>query len=262
MNCLMQVLTDRIIHKLELPENVIIAGCINPESANYDVNSMDAALKNRFEEFEVEYDPIGFMDFMEQVEWHDDIQRFVASGLWLYKKPEEIQDDGKYISPRTFEKLESALSADVKSNRILHRLTAVSTLGKYVGDEFHKFSYEESPVTAADLLNDKKAALARLKEHSSQEAYQGGMIDATVQSIIKNYGGLPEDCKEDEIDEATMAEVAMVIPSDQAVNLIKHCGFKHAKDVQKFFARFKKNYPKLIFPPLCLGGPPFKQSEI
>lgn len=247
MNCLMQILTDRIIHQVHLPENIIVASCINPDSADYDVNHMDAALRNRFEEFEVEYDPIGFMEYMDDQEWHEDIRMFVGQGAWLYKKPGEIAEGERYISPRTWEKANAALKAEVKDNRIQHRLVMISVLGKSIGNDFHKFSFEEAPVTAKDLIDNKRSALKRLLKQSSPESYQGGMIATTIESIIKLYGGPDKDCPKDNVPESTMAEVAKIIPSDQAINLIKHCGFKHTKGrVQEFFKEFKKKYPELV----------------
>ncbi len=85
MNCLMQILTDRKVHKYELPKGWIIAAAINPDSAEYDVNTMDTALRNRFAEFEVEYDHPTFCAYMESSKWHDTIQNFVKSGTWVYK---------------------------------------------------------------------------------------------------------------------------------------------------------------------------------
>lgn len=247
MNCLMQVLTDRVIHQVRLPEGIIIAGCINPDSAEYDVNHMDAALRNRFEEFEVEFDHIGFMEFIENSKWHEDIQMFVESGAWLYKKPSEIAEGERYISPRTWEKVQAALSADIKKNRIYHRLIMTSILGRSIGNDFHKFSFEEAPVTSKDLLTDKKNAFKRLKKQSDPSTYQGGMIATTVESIVKDYGGLDKDCPKNKVPESLMAEVAKIIPSDQAINLIKQCGFQQQKGrIQEFFRDFKKRYPDLI----------------
>lgn len=247
MNCLMQVLTDRIIHQVKLPEGVIIAGCINPDSAEYDVNHMDAALRNRFEEFEVEFDPIGFMEYIDQQGWHEDIRMFVEQGIWLYKKPSEIAEGDKYISPRTWEKVQASLAAGVKDERLQHRLVMTSILGRAIGGDFHKFSFEEAPVTAKDLIENKKAALKRLAKQSEPETYQGGMIATTIDSIIKSYGGPDAECPKDKVPESTMAEVAKIIPSDQAINLIKHCGFKQTKGrVQEFFREFRKKYPELV----------------
>jgi hypothetical protein len=247
MNCLMQLLTDHKIHQFELPQGWIIAGCINPDSSEYDVNTMDAALKNRFEEFEVEYDAVSFIDFMEACNWHDNVQMFVKSGVWTYKSTKELGKDAVYISPRTWSKINAAEKAGISKNRQLHRLTVASILGKDIGNEYHKFCFDQAPVTAKDLLEKKDESMDRLKKQSDPSSYQGDMIAATVESIIKAYGGLKKDCKDNQVDEELMAEVAKTIPSDQAVNLIKECGFKQSKgQLSAFFSEFVKRHPDLV----------------
>lgn len=247
MNCLMQLLTDRKVHKYELPPGWMIAACINPDSSEYDVNTMDAALKDRFEEFEIEYDAMTFMDHMEKKSWDDKIQRFVGSGIWIYKSTKELGKEGKYISPRTWSKVNAAEKAGTHNNRQLHRLTVCSILGKDIGNEYHKYCYDQAPVTADDILKNKKEAFKKLTEQSDPNSYKGDMIAATVESIVKNYGGLKKDCKSGQIDEDTMAEVAKIIPSDHAVNLVKDCGFKQSKgQITDFFKEFVKRHPDLI----------------
>ena len=247
MNCLMQVLTDRKVHKYTLPPGWLIAGCINPDSSEYDVNAMDAALKDRFEEFEVEYDAMVFLDFMDKSDWDPKVQMFIGSGIWTYKTTKEIAKDGRYISPRTWSKINSAEKAGAHSNRNIHRIIVCSILGKDIGNEYHKFCFDQAPVTATDILKDKKSAFKRLLIQSDPSTYQGDMIAATVESIEKNYGGLKKDCKDNQIDEDTMAEVARIIPSDHAVNLIKGCGYKQSKgQITVFFKEFVGRHKDLV----------------
>lgn len=247
MQCLMQILTDRKVHKYGLPEGWMIAACVNPDSSEYDVNTMDAALKDRFVEFEIEFDQLSFIDYIQAKNWTDSIQRFVGDGIWIYKTSKELGQGGRYISPRTWSMVEAAERAGARNNRNTHRLIVTSILGKDIGNEYHKFCYDQAPVTAADLIKDQKAALAKLKEQSHPDTYKGDMIAATVDSIIKAYGGKDTDCKSDQISESVMAKVAKTIPSDLAVQLIKGCGFKQAKGkLSDFFGDFGKRYPDLI----------------
>lgn len=247
MNCLMQLLTDRKVHNHEIPKGWIVAACINPDSSEYDVNTMDAALKDRFEEFEVEYDALAFLEFMDKSNWDDKIQRFIGSGIWLYKTTKEMGQDGRYISPRTWSKVNAAERAGAHDNRQMHRLVVTSTLGKDIGNEYHKYCYDQAPVTAEDILKNKKDALKKLQSQSDPNSYKGDMIAATVESIVKNYGGVKADCSAKQIDEDTMAEVAKIIPADHAVNLIKECGFKQSKgQITSFFVSFTKRHPDLI----------------
>ena len=247
MNCLMQLLTDRKVHKYELPKGWIIAAAINPDSSEYDVNTMDTALKDRFEDFEVEYDPLTFMEFMDKQNWNESVQRFVGDAIWTYKTSKELGQAGKYISPRTWSKVNAAEKAGVRNNRQLHRIMVQSILGKDIGNEYHKYCYDQAPVTATEILKDKPAALKKLKEHSHPDTYKGDMLASTVESITKSYGGAAKDCKPDQIDEDTMAAVAKIIPADYAVNLIKQCGFKQTKGrMSDFFSDFCKRHPELI----------------
>lgn len=247
MNCLMQMLTDRKIHKYEFPRGAIFAGCINPDTAEYDVNAMDAALRNRFEEYEIEYDPISFMEYIEKAGYNESIQMFISSGTWVFRSTDQIAEGGKYISPRTWSKVNAAEIAGVREDRRLHSETVRSILGKDIGNEYHKFCYDEAPVTNKELLEDKAKAMKRLTKQSDVNNYKGDMIAVTVESIIANYScTLKDDPSKNQVGESTMAEVAKVIPSDQAINLIKGCGFKQSKGaITTFFREFVKRHPDL-----------------
>jgi hypothetical protein len=247
MNCLMQLLTDRKVHDYTLPEGWIIASCVNPDSSEYDVNTMDAALKDRFEEFDVEFDHIAFIDFISHQQWHESVQMFVSSGVWTYKDTKSLGKDGKYISPRTWSKVNAAELAGIHASRQLHRTVVCSILGKDIGNEYHKFCFESAPVTAQDIIKDRASAMKRLLIQSDPQTYQGDMVAATVESIEKHYGGLKKDCKPEQIDEDTMAEVAKIIPADHAVNLINGCGYKQSKgQITAFFKEFTQRHPSLV----------------
>jgi hypothetical protein len=243
----MQLLTDNKVHKYELPKGWIKAGAINPDTAEYDVNAMDAALKNRFEEYEIEFDFVSFSDYIAKKNWDTTVQAFINSGAWVYKGTQQLADGAKYISPRTWSKVNAAEKAGLRSDRILHSETVRSILGKDIGNEYHKFCYDEAPVTAKDLLDDKKAALKRLEKQSDVNNYKGDMISVTVESITLNYScQLKDKPSEGKVGEETMAEVAKIIPADQAINLIKNCGFKQSKGaITTFFKDFVKRNPEL-----------------
>ena len=245
MNCLMQILTDRKVHKYELPPGWIIASAINPDSAEYDVNTMDTALRNRFAEFEVEYDHPTFCVYMEANKWHDTIQNFVKSGTWVYKDAVHLGKGAKYISPRTWSQMNAAMLTNVKANPSLHYDVCRAILGKDIGNEFYRFVHDDAPVTAQDLIRDVKKALKQLEKHCDKDNYQGDKIAITVDTIVKSYGGL--EAKEDEVSEEVMTTVAKMIPSDQAVTLIKGCAMKAFKgNPADFFKEFTSRHPDLL----------------
>lgn len=250
MNTLMQILTDRKVHKYSLPAGWIMAGCINPDSAEYDVNAMDCALRNRFIEFTVEYDHNTFVNYMDKSGWSESIQSFVKSGIWVYKDAKTV-GKGQYISPRTWSQLEACEAAGVKKDRMFHDLVCRSILGKDIGREYWSFCHQQKPVMASDLLENPQEAFDRLKQQSSKDSYQGDLITASIESIVKHYGGRKDaaknPCKEDQVDEDLMAEVAKIIPSDQAVNLIKECGKKQTQvDISTYFKNLIAKHQDLI----------------
>jgi GTPase SAR1 family protein len=246
MNCMMSLLQERSVgpHYI-LPDGWVVCALDNPESAEYDVNTLDTALRNRFVEFDIEYDHNSFVEYMASNSWCEYIQSFVKSGVWIYKEASALGKDGKYISPRTWEQLNAAHMANVLEDKQMHRIICQAILGKDIGNEFWRFVHDDSPVTAADIIKSKKKALKKLTEQSKPEAYQGDKISVTIESIVKNYCGLkPEDGK---IDEATMIEVATIISSDQAVSLLKDIGLKyHSSEVSTYFTTLASKYPKLI----------------
>ena len=89
--------------------------------------------------------------------------------------------------------------------------------------------------------------MKRLIKQSDPNHYKGDMIAVTVESITLNYSCTIKDKKaEGKVGEETMAEVAKTIPSDQAINLIKACGFKQSKgSITTFFKEFVKRHPEL-----------------
>lgn len=262
MNCLMQLLTDRAVGPdYKLPEGWIIAGAMNPEGAKYDVNALDSALADRFEMFNIDYDFNTFLHHVETSNFDTKIQNFIRSGVWVYKTPDTIGKDGKYISPRTWSKLNAAElsgASNGPASQQFHRTVCQSILGKHIGNEYWKTCWDDAPILAIDLIKDLDSALRKLEEQSTKgDSYSGDKVNVTVDSIIDNYGGWFDGFKDkngnqverdiDLIDEETMVAVAKIIPSDQAVNLIKGCGFKiYGHKTTSYFKDFQKRHPEAI----------------
>jgi hypothetical protein len=182
---------------------------------------------------------------MEDNHWCNHIQSFVKSGAWIFKEANALGKDGKYISPRTWEQLNAAHMANVMEDANMHSQVCTAILGKDVGNAIYRYIHDDSPVTAEDILRDKKKSLKKLKTQSNPDKYQGDKISVTIESIVKNYGGTTGD--KDKIDEKTMIEVAKIISADQALVLIKDIGTHfHAKEVASFYKNFSEKYPELI----------------
>lgn len=244
LNTFMQILTDRKIHMYEFPSGWMIVGAINPENEHYDVNTMDTALKNRFVIFDIEYDKKTFIKFMKQREWDTSIVTFIESNSWTYVKPESIANNpgAKFISPRTWEQVNTALSAQIESELQYDVFTSI--LGKNVGKTFWAWTNNEKPVLFKDLIDKPKAALARLKEFSNPENYKNSQISITISDIIE--AGTIED--------ELLAAVIMSLPADQGPVLIRELEFLRVKadkvegkekKPQELLTRLFKNYPEV-----------------
>jgi hypothetical protein len=222
MNTVMQLLTDRRVHKYVLPPEWIVVSAINPESVEYDVTTMDPALRNRYEIFTVEYDKKSFIDYMHKNNWHPVVSSYVESGVWQYKLPEQVASDtpgNKYTSPRSISKLNAVCLAGVDSEDEMEVYESI--LGKNEAKKFFQFKNDEAPVFLEDILNNQKAALKKLKKYSDPNDYKNGHIAITISDMVNN---------EHLVDDVTLAEVCKVLPADQVPQLLKRLEFKRKDD--------------------------------
>ena len=258
-NAMMQILTDRKVGPTyKIPKGWVIAAAMNPFTSKYDTNAMSAALLNRFQRFDVDFDFNVFLKYAKKNGWHKNIVNYLSSGMWTYMTPENLKEDAVYISPRTWERLSSAEhagSSDNESKRGFHKIVAESTLGKDVGRAYWQSCWDESPVMADDILNDRKKAFEKLKKQCEPGKYTGDKLSITIESIAEKYDGWYKDRKKKDgslwdqadgtIDEATLVDICDIIPGDQAVNLLQKTFVKAlgGQGVTEFLRGFKERNP-------------------
>lgn len=244
MNTMMQLLTDRKVHLYDLPKDWIIVGCMNPETEDYEVNTMDTALKDRFEFFHIDYNKEDFVKYMKKDNWDKSIVHFVESGTWSYKTPDQISknDGAKYISPRTLSKVDASIKAGFP-NEDLELVVYRSILGNNLGAMFYQFKNHERPVSFDELFVDEnsnhdqmfkhKEALERLKVFSKPENYKAGIISLTVNDMVEN---------ESKCSDTLLVTVCLVLPADQSVNLLKKVSKIRSDDnlLDRLFEQSKK----------------------
>lgn len=234
-NAVMQLLTDRKIHNYELPEGWVIAACIN-EGTGYDVNNMDSALRNRFVPVQVKYDHKGFLDYMANAGFHPNVQAYVKN--WVFIPADQVGEEGRYISPRTWTAMNTAEQVGLMTDPTMHAEMSQEILGKGIGLEYHKFCFDQSPVFAKDLVENKKAAIKKLKEYCKPDNYAGDRVSLTVDSLVEAYN------PKGDVDNDLIAEVALIISADQAVNLIERVCVKNPDEGFKT-KEFLSEYPKV-----------------
>lgn len=238
MQALMQLTTDRKVHNYKLPDGWIIAAAINPENTSYNVETMDSALKNRFQIFEINYDQKQFLEFAEKSNFHPNVINFVKSGIWTFKSATEIGENGQYISPRTWKAMSDAENAGLSEEfKFLQFDSAVSILGKAVGKEYFAFCNDDMPILLKDFEENKKKAISRLKKISKPETYRADLISLTITSLSEAFA-------QGKIEDELIAEVAGIIPADLSVTLIKEVISKHP-DKNYSLDSFLKKYPEL-----------------
>ena len=215
MNAFMQLLTDRAIGNHKLPPDVIIVSAINPEDEQNDVNTMDSALKDRFEFFHVEYDRKEHVAYMRSANYTKQLIDWVEQGVFKYRRPENVGDvaGDKYLSPRSLEKLDTAIKAGLEDlGQDFELMVYNNILGQLQGASFYQFKYNDRPITYAEIKNKKtrKSSLERLARLSDPTDYKAGSVSMTVQSIIDD-GTIEDDL---------LVEVILALPADQGPDLL------------------------------------------
>lgn len=250
MNCLMQMLTDNRVHTSKFGKDVIMCACINPDLAEFDVNSMDVALKDRFVTYDISYDHKSFIDYIEKNDWDEMLQLFIKSGMWTYQSSDNIGAEGTYISPRSLSRVNSARKAGLGNDPMFHHVTVCSILGSNIGNEFHKHCFDKTPVISLDFFKNNKDAFRRLKEYSKDNNAFGDMIYQTIESVSRNFTLNEKDDTENKlVGLDTIGKIAMILPKDQSINLMRNTIIKGDKcDTEKVKSTIKiflTKYPKL-----------------
>lgn len=222
-NTLMQILTDNKVHTYDLPKGAIKVGCINPETAENDVNTMDAAIRDRFAIFNVEYDKESFIGYMRKDDWHQDVINFVETNTFKYNLPEDVGNEkgNKYVSPRTLSYLNAAVIAGFEGNADLEHSVYDSVLGRNLAVTFYAFRYNERPVSYADIKKNLNKSLKQLASFSNGTSYKMGHIALTIRDLVEN----------EMLDDATLTEILLVIPADQGPKLISQLEYKHQTEI-------------------------------
>jgi hypothetical protein len=184
-NALMQILTDMRVGKLKIPDTFFCMGIINPDNG-YDVNTMDPALRNRFVEYQLNFDKKAFCQYARKSGWSERLVAFLET-YWDFVPASQLKEGGTYVSPRSLSKLNILESIGVKKGS-LFEATVYSVLGMELGNIYLSYCNKDQPVLAEDFIEDEEKALARLKELSFAESgYRGDLISASTESIAAGF---------------------------------------------------------------------------
>lgn len=236
MNCIMPLGDKRRgFDGYRLPDNVILCGAINHESELYDVNTMDPALKDRFEFFEVKYDKKTFQEFMKLKNWNENVQMAVEANILSYTKPEDLGEGTgtKYNSPRTWSKLNAALLAGTPKDLELDVYESI--LGPMMGRAFFQFMNDEQPVLYRDICKNPKQAFSKLQKFSDPANYKSGHVSLTIKDIVENKD-IPDDL---------LVQVILNIPADAGVALVSDLTYNRKEASDSILNRIVDNFPEV-----------------
>lgn len=233
MNAIMQIFTDRKIGGYKLPDGFIMSLAINPEG-HYNVNALDPALKNRVAMYDVKYDHMSFVKYMQESNFNPTLTAFIGdSNLWSYVPVDEIKEEGTYISPRTISQVNNVLNTIPQSSPVWYELLA-GLLGSSVASDYVKFANEIKPVLWEDIEKNKEKSLAKLAQMRDRSDYQGDMVSTTVTSVSDAY-------RKKKCDTKTLFEVAHAMDKDQAANLLCSAWYDLSSDeLEENFKKFEK----------------------
>jgi hypothetical protein len=209
-NTIMQLLTESKINKTEIAKNWLFIALINPDTQDYQVNVLDAALENRFIRCKLEYSKEEFLDYMRGKNWDYRVINFVEAGLFEYKTKAECNNND-YISPRTLEYLNSLLINNENIDTGTLSMICKTSLGVNLGTVFFKFISDNQPVTYKMLRDDEEKAIKTIKSYASEKHYRGDLLRVTIRDIADNYLQLNAD---------TFKRVIEIIPLDLVKGLV------------------------------------------
>lgn len=251
MNAVMQLLTDRKIGTTyKLPDGWVIVTAINPDgSESYDVNTMDAALRNRVMMYDVKFNSRSFIEYARKKNWSSSVVNYVASGDWVYKEPG--QGDDHYIAPRNWEYLSDAENAGAQSNADIHHEICLSLLGKNIGTTYWNYCHKTRPVTLDEINTEYAAAgkdktkietldsIQRLRKYADSRktgSYRADLINVTITTFL---------AKADKVDQHVFAHILSFIPVDQATTVLQQMSMKQT-DPATWIGRFKSSFPDVF----------------
>jgi len=219
----------------KLPDDWIIVACVNPDDG-YDTTTMDPALNDRFESFNVTYDKASHISYMKQTEYDPAIINFIEANLFQYRDPNELGNTpgAKYVSPRTWSKLDAARSANLSAH--MEQTVYEHILGINIGKDFYSFCHDESPVMFHDLKVNRKNALKKLEKFSTPDNYKNGLISLTVKDIIDD----------NTIENDLLGDILNSIPVEQGKALTIGLEMKRKLPVSSLLVEIMKNNKEVL----------------
>ncbi|TQV62846.1 MAG: hypothetical protein FNT15_05585 [Sulfurovum sp.] len=167
----LQLLLDKRLNEHVLPVDTFIVTAINPEDADYHVQSLDPAVLDRLVVCDVEADPVAWVRWAKKAVVNEKVVDFIL------KNPNKIHttsgNGGKGTSPRSWTRLAKYLDFIEVNKRSLNTYYVKGSIGESLAAEFILFYNNYTKMLEAkDIIDNYKKSS---KRHADLEKHIASM---------------------------------------------------------------------------------------
>lgn len=171
----MQLLTARKLNDYVLPPGWMPGGAVNPDGHDYDVSTLDPALRSRFVEVTVIPDQQEWLKWAERQRLHQGVIDYVRSDESIFDHPQSNPRAWKYVSD-----LMLTAERDGTDAHVL-RTAIIGVVGAKRGPAFLKsLKSVEHPLSAKVILTSYDIHRARVRRW-----VENGKLDLIFQSLLR-----------------------------------------------------------------------------
>lgn len=214
LNAAFELVLDRRLNNIKLPDSVFIVCAGNPEDERYDVTPLSESLRDRLMHIQVQPDVAAWSEWAKGGSAiHPDVLAFVqatpsaafAEDEKNLKFPVEIKH-----SLRSWERLSSIHKMNIPQEIKFECYRGI--VGLEIATAFiRSIAGEELPLTAKEVIKRDKKTVAKLEKWVANGRMD--LLSATVQNVIAD---IRDDIKVSDKDGAAVTEFVVSLPKDLA----------------------------------------------
>lgn len=140
LGAMLTLILEREVNGHSLPKDTIIVASINPDSdGDYQVDSLDGAMRNRFLILNVESDAQNWLKYARETGINQVVRDYIAENPTKLYFQSEDQDEMAIATPRSWEMLGKFVDTFNKVDPELHFEIIKGKIGSALGSQFYNF---------------------------------------------------------------------------------------------------------------------------
>lgn len=239
LNAAFELVLDRRLNNVSLPDDVFIVCAGNPDDERYDVTSLSESLRDRLMHIQVEHDVKGWLKWGEDTKsLPEEVIRFIeAQPRAAYSKDaldEKFPVEIKH-SERSWERLGAIYALNLPLNIKTECFRGI--VGLELAQAFVKtLDKTNLPVTVEEILAQDKAALKKAKSYAEKSPMRVDLLAQSVDNLIEHF----KEVRPNEKEAESVIQFIALLPGDLSSRLIeglaelsgwlKH--FENSKDIE------------------------------